>query len=194
MKEKESGSIMLWIAFVCVSLLLILSLLHISGLISELELSIINKAKNVPVIGVIFNLFPQPQELSKIQIINAKDLHRKLIKSENDIRELKNNISKLTAEIRKKNSQINLLKHQLGITASESIQEATTKTTTTANYREIAKIIQNVSADAAVDIMMNLDDNEIINILSSLNEKKAAEIISAFEPTKAAKLMRMMTK
>lgn len=102
-QEEKKGLAWLWLTLLsCVALVLLVSVLHMSGAIRGPEEAIYSATKNVPVVKWFTGWMhkePFEQNLSMEEMVNAKDITNNLVRAEGEIGRLKSEVKQLDASL-----------------------------------------------------------------------------------------------
>lgn len=220
---EKKGLAWLWLTLLSlVALILLISVLHMSGLTRGAEESIYAATRNVPVVNWFTGWMhqePFEQNISLEEMVDAKDIKNNLVRAEGEISRLKNEIKQLNESIagvedvgKRVEKLSSVLKEMQdtgempagidvgglpdGTAAPQAAASAAPINVPTSsgdnNYRLVGKIFEKIEPDTAVDILSNLTDTEKVSILGAMKEGTVAEILSALDPAKSADLTRML--
>jgi len=219
---RGGGMVWLWVGLAGLAFVLLLAILHMSGVARGPEEAIYSGTKNIPVVKWFTGWMHQDEEmaanLSPRELIDNKDIVNNLVRAERKIDDLESENKRLNdalvelSDVAKKVEKLEKrakdeLEYgaepveagvgetpvaQLPVTAGAGAAAAPMLAAAGENYRLVSKIFEKIESDTAVDILNNLSDEEKVKILGSMKEGTVAEILSAFDPVKSAQLTRML--
>ncbi|HOO57549.1 MAG TPA: hypothetical protein PLN69_12040 [bacterium] len=219
-EPSKRSFLWLWILLAVIGVILLISVLHLSGALTGPEQALYRSTKDVPVVSFFTGALYQEdweEVLSQDQIIDVKQLRIKLEQQTTEIASLKKaaeqlpaiagDLSAIQENLEKINKDIKDMKEgDFEVTATvaspaaavaaagTSVTSAAVTTTASQgdNFRLLSKVFEKLPADTAVDIMNNLSDDEKVKILSGMKEGTMADLLGAFDPAKSAQLARML--